>query len=135
MLRTRLWIGMCETLMPDVMAPENDCSYVRELSGLAYFRFTMQEFSMVCGCTKHLQNCQMWVLALDNTVYINRLLNSKVLLSFISFLSRIPTKVLMMNTWVLNQPKRAMVLAICSNTYLLLVYVVSMWIYFPEYRT
>ena len=41
MLRTRLWMGMCETLMPDVMVPEahqNDRSYmyVCELSGLTF---------------------------------------------------------------------------------------------------
>ena len=36
-----------------------------------YFQFTMQEFSMVGGCTEDFtQNCQNWgwVLALDNTV-------------------------------------------------------------------
>ena len=39
MLLTRLWMGVYETLMPDVMAPEahqNDRSYVRELSGLTF---------------------------------------------------------------------------------------------------
>ena len=47
-LRTRLWTGLCETLMPDAMAPgahQNDRSYVRELS--TYFRFTTQNLSMV----------------------------------------------------------------------------------------
>ena len=47
-------MGMCETLMLDVMVPEahqNDCSYVRELSGL-----TAQEFSMVSSYMEELKN-------------------------------------------------------------------------------
>ena len=38
-LRTRLWTGMCETLMSDVMVPQayqNNCSYVHELSGSTF---------------------------------------------------------------------------------------------------
>ena len=38
-LRTRLWTGMCETLMPDVMVPQayqNNRSYVHELSGSTF---------------------------------------------------------------------------------------------------
>ena len=34
---TRLWMGMCETLMPDVMAPEahqNDHSYICYVSSV-----------------------------------------------------------------------------------------------------
>ena len=65
MVRMRLQIGVYETLMPDVVAPEvhqNNCSYVDELSG-TYFRFTMQQFSMVGGYIKEFRkplNCQNW---------------------------------------------------------------------------
>ena len=54
-------MGVCETSMPDVMAPEahqNDRSYVRELS-----RPTSIQLSMVGGYTKDLKkslNCQNW---------------------------------------------------------------------------
>ena len=53
----RLWTGVCETLMPDVLLAKahhrNDHSYVHELSGS----------SMVGGYTKDLNkslNCQNW---------------------------------------------------------------------------
>ena len=38
-LWTKLWMGVCEALLPDVMVPEthqNDCSYVCELSGPSF---------------------------------------------------------------------------------------------------
>ena len=52
--------GVCETLMPDLMAPEahqNDPSYV------TYSWFSSREFSMVGGYTEELekpQKCQNW---------------------------------------------------------------------------
>ena len=77
-------IGVCETLLPDVVPPEahqNDRSYVPELSGLLLFWFTTQEFNMVGSYTEnpqkhvsqHLQNhitvkIGRWMLAQDNTV-------------------------------------------------------------------
>ena len=68
--------GVCEPLMPGVMAPKvhkNNRSYICELSGPT-FRFTMQEFSMVGGYTRRtLKNHKSikiggWALGWDNTV-------------------------------------------------------------------
>ena len=49
-------MGMCETLMLDVMAPGNDHSCVYTLAQWTYFLFTTQEFSMVDGYTEDLKN-------------------------------------------------------------------------------
>ena len=61
-LRTRLWrMGVCEPLMPDVVASKAQ-SQLRELS-VPTFGFTTQGFSMVGGYTGNLekpQNCQNW---------------------------------------------------------------------------
>ena len=72
MLRTRLQTGVCETLRPDVVAPEahqNYRSYVRELSGPT-FDSTTQEFSMVGGYTEDFKSHKTvrWALARDNTL-------------------------------------------------------------------
>ena len=58
-LETRL--GVCEPLMPDVMASKAQ-SQLCELSG-STFGFNTQEFSMVGGYTENLEkplNCQNW---------------------------------------------------------------------------
>ena len=60
-LRTRPRTGVCEPLMPDVVAPKVQlqlCDLSRPTFG-----FTMREFSMVGGYTenpKKSQNCQNW---------------------------------------------------------------------------
>ena len=79
----------------------------------------MLESRLTRGLVANLPKCLSLVVhkfskcghLLGTILYINRLLNSKGLLSF---LYRMPTKVLMMNTWVLNQPKRAMVLYVVT---------------------
>ena len=60
-LRTRPWMGVCEPLMPDVVASKAQLQLCK-LSGPT-FGFTTQEFSMVGGYTENLekpQNCQNW---------------------------------------------------------------------------
>ena len=60
-MRTRLQLGVCETLLPDIMAPEvyqNDHSYVREFSRPT-FSSLCKNFAW-CGYTEDLkkpQNC------------------------------------------------------------------------------
>ena len=77
MLRTRLWTGMCETLMPDVMVPEahqNDCRYVRELSGLTFdsLRKNLAWWAVTRRTSKNHKTVKIggWALARDNMVYV-----------------------------------------------------------------
>ena len=53
MLRTRSQAGVCEPLMPDVVASKAELQLC-ELSG-STFGFNMQEFSMVGGYTENLE--------------------------------------------------------------------------------
>ena len=68
---------VCGTLLPDVVAPDthqNDCSYVRELSGPT-FDYLCKNLAW-CGVTRSTSKklhktvkIRRWVIARDNTVY------------------------------------------------------------------
>ena len=69
--RWRMWqirqqTGVCEPLMPDVVAPEAhqyDCSYVREFSGPTFNSLHKNlAWWLVTQRTSKKQNCQNWVV-------------------------------------------------------------------------